>query len=305
MRLNPPCCWYRERVGVRASRFPTKNISEHASLELLHPFSSIITHYKMNCKHLHRLIDANIRYPHSSSLQRPINRARIRAFSATCSFAEPTSRRLRQRLALPEAPSMKPKQIVGPKSSHVIFNPPPAGPNVYHTPLKFLPSNDVRRQLYENGPSLYNSRTSGTSDSGRYSHMDEAIGLRATHIARPGTALHEIGSTFPLAFAPRLPPDAPLPPAINKHWRAEKILDQDAIEEIRRLRNKDPRTWTVSKLVEKFQCSASLVSAIAAPKAAYEVHQKRMTEARNKWSKGRATARRDRARRELLWGMDA
>ncbi|KAI9738240.1 MAG: hypothetical protein M1834_008738 [Cirrosporium novae-zelandiae] len=31
---------------------------------------------------------------------------------------------------------------------HIVFNPPSSVPSVYHTPLKFLPINDRRRQLY-------------------------------------------------------------------------------------------------------------------------------------------------------------
>ncbi|TVY33160.1 54S ribosomal protein L20, mitochondrial [Lachnellula subtilissima] len=34
-----------------------------------------------------------------------------------------------------------------PKQDHIIFNPPSASPSVLHTPLKFLPKEDKRRQL--------------------------------------------------------------------------------------------------------------------------------------------------------------
>lgn len=35
-----------------------------------------------------------------------------------------------------------------PQQDHIIFNPPSSAPSVYHTPLKFLPKDDRRRQLY-------------------------------------------------------------------------------------------------------------------------------------------------------------
>ncbi|EKD13698.1 mitochondrial 54S ribosomal protein mL58 [Drepanopeziza brunnea f. sp. 'multigermtubi'] len=34
-----------------------------------------------------------------------------------------------------------------PRQDHIIFNPPSSAPSVYHTPLKFLPKDDKRRQL--------------------------------------------------------------------------------------------------------------------------------------------------------------
>ncbi|KAL5348691.1 hypothetical protein ACLOAV_006109 [Pseudogymnoascus australis] len=35
-----------------------------------------------------------------------------------------------------------------PATDHIIFNPPSSAPSVLHTPLKFLPKEDKRRQLY-------------------------------------------------------------------------------------------------------------------------------------------------------------
>ncbi|KAK4986732.1 hypothetical protein LTR50_005110 [Elasticomyces elasticus] len=37
---------------------------------------------------------------------------------------------------------------------HIIFNPPSSAPNVYHTPLIFLPLNDPRRRLHMRASSL-------------------------------------------------------------------------------------------------------------------------------------------------------
>src|SRR5690348_14225955 len=35
-----------------------------------------------------------------------------------------------------------------PATDHIIFNPPSSAPSVLHTPLKFLPKEDQRRQLF-------------------------------------------------------------------------------------------------------------------------------------------------------------
>ena len=48
-----------------------------------------------------------------------------------------------------------------PQQDHIIFNPPSSVPSVLHTPLKFLPKDDKRRQLLANGPQL----TPGISNS--------------------------------------------------------------------------------------------------------------------------------------------
>lgn len=62
-----------------------------------------------------------------------------------CQRTQATYRRTKQRLRL------KPDASFAPSSNqshdHIIYNPPSSIPNVYHTPTKFLPPNDVRRKL--------------------------------------------------------------------------------------------------------------------------------------------------------------
>lgn len=41
---------------------------------------------------------------------------------------------------------------LSPQQDHIIFNPPSSAPSVLHTPLKFLPKDDKRRQLLTNFP---------------------------------------------------------------------------------------------------------------------------------------------------------
>jgi hypothetical protein len=65
--------------------------------------------------------------------------------------AQSTYRRTKQRLRI------KPDASFGSSSNntqaHIIHNPPSSAPSAYHTPLKFLPPNDVRRALYSDASS--------------------------------------------------------------------------------------------------------------------------------------------------------
>ena len=55
-------------------------------------------------------------------------------------------RRMRKALRVKPDPSFLPSKTA--KQDHIIFNPPSSVPNVYHTPPKFLPPGDPRRQLH-------------------------------------------------------------------------------------------------------------------------------------------------------------
>lgn len=60
---------------------------------------------------------------------------------------ESTFRRTKKALNLkPESSFLLSKST--PKQDHIIFNPPASSPSVLHTPLKFLPKDDKRRQLF-------------------------------------------------------------------------------------------------------------------------------------------------------------
>jgi hypothetical protein len=59
---------------------------------------------------------------------------------------ESSYRRTKQRLNIrPESSFLLSNQ--SPNQDHIIFNPPASAPSVLHTPLKFLPKEDKRRQL--------------------------------------------------------------------------------------------------------------------------------------------------------------
>lgn len=205
------------------------------------------------------------------------------------------------------APSFKTSKIPGGiDSSHIIFNPPPTTPNVYHTPLKFMPASDPRRKLYQTAPSLYNLPSTNTPTF--RSTSPSKIQSTTDHVVMntPGTALREVAFSFPSALAQRIPDSSRLPRPVTKPWYHKKELTQDEVEEIRRLRAEDPWKNTVQKLAKRFECSHMLVMGIqSAPAAVKDAHSARIAAAQSKWSTKTQAARRDRERRKELWLRDA
>jgi len=205
---------------------------------------------------------------------------------------ESSYRRHVKRQSLPPAPSFT-NTPSSPTSSHIIFNPPPTSPNVYHTPLKFLPANDKRRQLYASAPSLYSIPPSTRKSP------------TAFPVTKPGTALHESTSSLPSALLPRVPEGSPLPPALKPPVEKKYHLTEEDVAEIRRLRMDDPKTWSRDKLAEKFGCSSFFIGVVVKNEEAGKAHERRMEEVRSKWGPRKRDARAQRVRRKELWGRDA
>lgn len=191
---------------------------------------------------------------------------------------ESTTRRHKKLLHLPEAPSYTPS------SSHptLVFNPPSSAPNVYHTPLKFLPRDDSRRKLYATALSL----------STRH-----ALQNRTSPISSPGTPL-----TSPSSLPPK--PSSSLPPPVRQPYKKQYHLGEQEIEEIRRLRNEDPDMWTRVRLAEKFGCSQFFVGLVAKNQDKAKRVDAEHEKARLRWGSRRRMAREDRGRRRVAWGRD-
>lgn len=223
-----------------------------------------------------------------------------------CRF-QSTYRRMTRANAMASATSMRTSKISGPQSSHIIFNPPPTLPNVYHTPLKFLPANDPRRKLYATGPSLYNIPSTVNDPISRAHGLSKATGeIQNTIMSTPGTSLREVAFSFPTALGQRIPDGQRLPPKVGRTFKIEKYLTQDEVEQIRQLRQENPLNNTVNKLAAQFGCSRELVMGIQ--NASWKVKQMRWKErddVKAEWSRKTKLARRDRDRRKELWGRDA
>jgi hypothetical protein len=159
-------------------------------------------------------------------------------------------------------------------SDHIIFNPPPSAPDVYHTPLKFLPPSDPRRILH--------TQTSAPTAS------DEPSSILASIAARKAKT------------EPKAKELTPIRPLYEKKYH----LTQHEIDEIKRLRTEDPKHWTRRRLAEKFDCSQFFVSlCVTAPEAAIQ-REKELEEVKDKWGRRKREAREARSERKKLWGMD-
>ena len=191
-----------------------------------------------------------------------------------CSPALPTTvrrcqssyRRTRSRLNIKPAASFLPSSIES--HDHVIFNPPPSAPNVYHTPTIFLPKNDRRRQLHEAAQSKDSELTSGTSTS---------------------------------------PPQQRLPPPMRKLSETRYHLTEEDMEKMRRLRMSDPVTWSAAKLAKKFDTSSLFVGIVTEGIAqGKREQQKGVTQVvKSRWGVKRRVAREDRALRKERWYQDS
>lgn len=195
-----------------------------------------------------------------------------------CRF-ESTTRRHRKLLALPAAPSY----TADTSSPSLVFNPPSSAPNVYHTPLKFLPKDDKRRQLY-------------ASAHQQAQHI--ALARQTSPIASPGTPLHTASHVPPR-------PSSALPPPVRTPYEKQYHLSESDVAEMRRLRRSDPDTWTRVKLAERFGCSQFFVGLVAKNEAKAERVAAEHEAARAKWGVRRREAREDRVRRKVAWGRDA
>ncbi|KAF9880907.1 hypothetical protein CkaCkLH20_01949 [Colletotrichum karsti] len=145
----------------------------------------------------------------------------------------------------------------------ILVNPPSAAPSVLHTPFKFLPSTDPRRRA--NLSALFKSAS---------------------------------------ATASKTTTETKLPPALNVPSRGSNPryhLTKDDVAEIRRLRNEDPVTWSVTALARKFDCSEMFITICTpAPREHKERLAKKLDAVKERWGAIRTKAREDRARRKEM-----
>lgn len=189
-----------------------------------------------------------------------------------------TFRRTRKALRVKPDPSFLPSKTE--TQDHIIFNPPSSAPNVYHTPLKFLPKGDPRRRFY-------------SAASLQPSAPPPQDALAAAEAEEPQTTFQQIAATR-----------TRLPPSVRPKHEKKYHLTEPQIEEMRRLRAEDPRQWTRGRLAERFECSQFFVSlCCSAPEMKAE--QEALAEAaRARWGRRRREATEDRATRKVLWGTE-
>ena len=155
---------------------------------------------------------------------------------------------------------------------HIIFNPPSSAPNVYHTPQKFLPKSDPRRNL---------------------------------HSLVPSSSRGAIPPSTPSSSAPDQQSRSRLPAAVRPQYEKKYHLAQEQIDEIRRLRAEDPRMWTRVRLAEKFECSQFFVSLCCVAPEIKAERERELEQIKKKWGRRKREAREDRQTRKEGWGRDA
>jgi Mitochondrial ribosomal protein subunit L20 len=172
-------------------------------------------------------------------------------------------RRTRSRLNIKPDASFLPSTIE--PHDHIIYNPPPSAPNVYHTPSIFLPKTDRRRQLYESA------------------------------IPRD-PQLSETSSTPPQ----ELPPPVRKPHEKRYHLTAE---DMEEMRRLRREDPTEWSAKKLAKKFDCSSLFVGFVTeGIAKDKIE---QQKQVTEVvKSRWGVKRRTAREDRALRKERWGRD-
>ncbi|KAI0012296.1 mitochondrial ribosomal protein subunit L20-domain-containing protein [Xylariaceae sp. FL0662B] len=153
------------------------------------------------------------------------------------------------------------------ESNHIIYNPPAAAPSVYHTPFKFLPRSDPRRQanltqlLHRASPSPSSSTSSSSSQ-----HQQN------------------------------LPPPVPTPPGTQRY-----NVTREQVEEMRALREDDPARWSVLKLAERYACSPIFVMMCCRASAEHRGQERERLEAiKARWGPIRSGAREERRKRKAL-----
>lgn len=185
--------------------------------------------------------------------------------STTTTRHQSSYRRSRQRSAVKPDPDFLPSKTE--PHDHIIHNPPPSMPNVYHTPLIFLPKTDKRRLLQQTHENKGLANTPAYTPSGK----------------------------------------GRLPPAVSQPYTKKYHLTAANLEEMRSLRSEDPMTWSVGKLATKFDCSRMFVqtatSSVAHGKK--EIQEKVTEIVKSRWGNKRRIAREDRALRRERWYKDA
>ncbi|KAK7541926.1 mitochondrial 54S ribosomal protein mL58 [Phyllosticta citribraziliensis] len=215
------------------------------------------------------------------------------------SFNTTTRRHNKFLKSVPSAPIFTPHQSVA--ADTIIYNPPSSAPNVYHTPLKFLPANDRRRQL-----AALQARAAAA----------QCVAQGASPVTRTGTQLSapsglasSYGNILSSSSSSSNPsssnPAQKLPPPLRQPYEKKYHLTETDVAEIRRLRASDPVTWSRQKLADKFECSPFFVGLVAPAPEHAQRKADEVEELKKRWGPRRRAAREDRKRRKEMWGRGA
>lgn len=166
-----------------------------------------------------------------------------------------------------------------PPLAHILHNPPSSAPNVYHTPPKFLPKDDIRWKLYEQQQAAQGKNDETTQTSAK------AIDEKSEE-----------------GFDPN---DPRLPPAVHKPYKKRYHLLPEQIAEIRRLRQEDDSKWTRKRLAERFQCTQFFVAMVVHASEGRKKMLREQLESWEEWARRKNPAilkiQAERRKRRELW----
>ncbi|KXJ92071.1 mitochondrial ribosomal protein subunit L20-domain-containing protein [Microdochium bolleyi] len=194
------------------------------------------------------------------------------AVSTTPRRTQATLARTKRALKIPPHPSFLTPDAA---STHIIYNPPAAAPSVFHTPFKFLPKSDPRRQA--NLTQLVRRRSS--SDPLAASPPGDTSAASAT--------------------AATLPP--PLTRGEENRFKPRRNVTREQVDEMRALRAANPLKWSVLKLAEKYECTPIFVMMCCKASAEHQANEReRKAAIRARWGPTRTQAREERTKRKAL-----
>ncbi|KAJ9641117.1 hypothetical protein H2199_005785 [Coniosporium tulheliwenetii] len=173
---------------------------------------------------------------------------------------------------------------------HIIYNPPSSAPNVYHTPLKFLPKSDRRRDL------LLAQQRAAQAAAATYKPLSP--------FSTASPAASALASLSASAASGEAPP-TPASPPIRVPYEKKYHLTPPQLEEMRKLRAHDPRKWTRVRLAEKFECSQFFVSLVCQAPQIKAERDAELENIKKRWGRQKRMAREDRVKRKESWGRDA
>lgn len=222
-------------------------------------------------------------------------------------YAATTRRHNKFLKSVPSAPIFTPHQSVA--ADTIIYNPPSSAPNVYHTPLKFLPANDRRRQL-----AALQARAAAAQSVAQGASPITRTGTQLSAPSGYNATLNSLASSYgnmsSSSSSSSLPssksnPAQKLPPPLRQPYEKKYHLTETDVAEIRRLRASDPVKWSRQKLADKFECSQFFVGLVAPAPEHAQRKADEVEELKKRWGPRRRAAREDRKRRKEMWGRGA
>ena len=181
-----------------------------------------------------------------------------------------TANRTKRMLNIPPHESFLNVPVDG---DRIIFNPPSSEASVYHTPFKFLPRSDPRRRA--NIYKLFQPQATSP----------EASAAAASTTTATTTAEE----------------NSNLPPVLYNPTKSYNVTAEQ-VDEIRQLRAKDPKKYSVTYLSNKYNCTkVFIMMCTQAPREHQEAHKLARAKIAESWGPRRAAAKLDaRRRKEML-----